>query len=95
MRTLVKTLIGSAITLIMLTAMIWAVGIPFVEKFKQEVVAEATLDWENYRTEQELRKAMRYHGILITKQDKKYEWHFYRDGQKCRLFAYQHKKERR
>ena len=39
-------------------------------------------------TKQELRKAMRHHGILFAQQDDSGEWYFMRDGKRCRLFAY-------
>ena len=40
-------------------------------------------------TQEELKQAMRYHGITYAEQDSNGEWIFYRDGQRCRLFAYQ------
>jgi hypothetical protein len=39
-------------------------------------------------TREELRKAMRYHGILFAKKDDSGEWYFLRDGKHCRLFAH-------
>ena len=39
-------------------------------------------------TRQELRNAMRFHGILIARQDENHEWYFIRDGKRCPLFAY-------
>jgi hypothetical protein len=39
-------------------------------------------------TQEELRAAMRFHGILVAKQDENYEWYFIRDGKRCPLFAY-------
>jgi len=36
----------------------------------------------------ELRKAMRFHGILFAKEDENHEWYFIREGKRCRLFAY-------
>jgi len=39
-------------------------------------------------TRGELKKAMKYHGILYAERDKNGEWYFIRDGQRCRLFAY-------
>jgi hypothetical protein len=39
-------------------------------------------------TKEELRKAMRYHGILFAEQDDKGEWYFIRNGKRCRLFAH-------
>jgi len=42
--------------------------------------------WEP--TRQELRKAMRYHGITFAEQDDNREWVFIRSGKRCRLFAY-------
>jgi len=38
-------------------------------------------------TRQELRKAMRHHGILFAQEDDNGEWYFIRDGKRCRLFA--------
>jgi len=38
-------------------------------------------------TRQELRKAMRHHGVLFAQQDDNGEWYFLRDGKRCRLFA--------
>jgi hypothetical protein len=40
-------------------------------------------------TREELKVAMRYHGVRFAEQDNNGEWYFYRDGQRCRLFAYQ------
>jgi len=42
----------------------------------------------------ELRKAMRYHGILFAQEDEKHEWYFMRDGKRCRLFGYLNKVKR-
>ncbi|WAC06598.1 MAG: hypothetical protein OS130_10065 [Thermodesulfobacteriota bacterium] len=42
--------------------------------------------WEP--TRDDLRKAMRYHGILIAQEDEDHQWFFIRDGKRCRLFAY-------
>jgi hypothetical protein len=42
-------------------------------------------------TREELRKAMRYHGILYAEQDDNGEWYFIRDGKRCRLFVYKEK----
>ncbi|WAC07479.1 MAG: hypothetical protein OS130_14865 [Thermodesulfobacteriota bacterium] len=39
-------------------------------------------------TREELRNAMRFHGILIAKQDENHEWYFMREGKRCPLFAY-------
>jgi hypothetical protein len=39
-------------------------------------------------TREELRNAMRFHGILVAKQDENYEWYFMRQGKRCPLFAY-------
>ena len=44
-------------------------------------------------TREELRNAMRFHGILIAKQDENLEWHFMRDGKRCPLLAYSKKQE--
>jgi hypothetical protein len=38
-------------------------------------------------TRQELRKAMRHHGVLFAQQDDKGEWYFVRNGKRCRLFS--------
>lgn len=38
---------------------------------------------------EELRQAMRYHGVLFAEQDESGEWYFRREGKRCRLFAYQ------
>jgi len=38
-------------------------------------------------TRQELRKAMRHHGVLFAQQDDNGEWYFMRNGKRCRLFA--------
>lgn len=47
-------------------------------------------------TREELRKAMRYHGILIAMQDEKnHEWYFIRDGKRCSLFSYLKNRQRR
>jgi hypothetical protein len=40
------------------------------------------------RTREELRNAMRFHGILVAKQDENHEWYFMREGKRCPLFAY-------
>ena len=37
---------------------------------------------------EELKEAMHYHGVTFAEQDTDGEWYFYRDGQRCRLFAY-------
>ena len=42
--------------------------------------------WEP--TREELRKAMRYHGVTFAEQDDTREWVFIRGGKRCRLFAY-------
>jgi len=42
-------------------------------------------------TRDELREAMRYHGILFAEQDETGEWIFIRDGKRCRLFTYKEK----
>jgi len=39
-------------------------------------------------TREELRQAMRYHGILFAERDDTGEWYFLRQGKRCRLFAY-------
>ena len=39
-------------------------------------------------TKEELRKAMRYHGILFAEQDNRGEWYFIRNGKRCWLFAH-------
>lgn len=39
-------------------------------------------------TREELRNAMRFHGILVAKQDENHEWYFMREGKRCPLFAY-------
>jgi hypothetical protein len=39
-------------------------------------------------TREELRNAMRFHGILVAKQDENYKWYFMREGKRCPLFAY-------
>jgi hypothetical protein len=47
-------------------------------------------------TREELRKAMRFHGILVAKQDENHEWYFVRGGKRCPLFSYlknQHNKQ--
>jgi len=47
-------------------------------------------------TREELRDAMRFHGILVAKQDENREWYFVREGKRCPLFAYlkkQHNKQ--
>jgi hypothetical protein len=44
-------------------------------------------------TREELRNAMRFHGILIAKQDENHEWYFMREGKRCPLFAYLKKQE--
>jgi len=42
--------------------------------------------WEP--TIEDLRKAMRYHGIFFARENENHEWYFVRDGKRCRLFAY-------
>ena len=43
---------------------------------------------------EELRKAHRYHGINLSEvDDETGEWIFWRDGKRCRLFAYLPKRE--
>jgi secreted PhoX family phosphatase len=42
---------------------------------------------------EELKEAMRYHGILYAEMDKNGEWYFVRDGKRCRLFAYAYKEK--
>lgn len=39
-------------------------------------------------TRDELRHAMKYHGILFAQQDEEGDWYFLRDGKRCCLFAY-------
>ena len=39
-------------------------------------------------TREELKVAMRYHGVRFAEQDNDGEWYFYRDGKRCRLFAH-------
>ena len=39
-------------------------------------------------TREEIKLAMRYHGVLFAQQDDKGEWYFSRNGKRCRLFAY-------
>jgi len=39
-------------------------------------------------TREELKHAMRYHGVVFAEQGNDGEWYFYRDGQRCRLFAH-------
>ncbi len=43
---------------------------------------------EEQPTREELRNAMRFHGILFAKQDENHEWYFMREGKRCPLFAY-------
>lgn len=49
----------------------------------------------NYRepTREELRKAMRYHGVFFAEQDDDREWYFVRNGKRCRLFAHLENRE--
>ena len=51
---------------------------------------DITVKPSDYRepAREDLRKAMRYHGILFAKQDYNREWYFIRKGKRCRLFAY-------
>ena len=47
-------------------------------------------------TREELRNAMRFHGIIVAQQDENHEWYFMREGKRCPLFAYlkkQHNKQ--
>jgi hypothetical protein len=44
-------------------------------------------------TREELKGAMRYHGILYAEMDKNGEWYFVRDGKRCRLFTYAYKEK--
>ena len=37
---------------------------------------------------EKLKKAMHYHGVTFAEQDHDGQWYFYRDGKRCRLFAY-------
>ncbi len=39
-------------------------------------------------TREELKEAMHYHGVQFAEQDNDGKWYFYRDGKRCRLFAY-------
>lgn len=50
---------------------------------------EATVQPSGMRepSSEELKVAMRYHGIQFAEQDENGEWYFYRDGKRCRLFA--------
>ena len=51
-----------------------------------DLTVEAPEYWEP--TQEELRQAMRYHGITFAEQDDNREWFFIRSGKRCRLFAY-------
>ena len=51
-----------------------------------DITAKPPDHWEPSR--EELRKAMRYHGITFAEQDDTREWFFLRSGRRCRLFAY-------
>jgi len=42
---------------------------------------------------EKLRNAMRFHGILVAKQDENHEWYFMREGKRCPLFAYLKKQQ--
>jgi len=42
-------------------------------------------------SEEDLRKAMRHHGILFAEQGEDGDWYFHRNGKQYRLFAYQGK----
>lgn len=44
-------------------------------------------------TREDLRAAMRFHGILVAKQDENHEWYFIRGGKRCPLFAHFKKQE--
>jgi hypothetical protein len=39
-------------------------------------------------TRNELKRAMRYHGIFAAKEEENRKWYFMRDGKRCQLFAY-------
>jgi len=39
-------------------------------------------------TREELKSAMKYHGVCYAEQDDTGEWYFYRDGNRYRLFSY-------
>jgi len=61
------------------------------------IESEVSLSDFEEPTREELRNAMRFHGILIAKQDENREWYFVRDGKRCPLFSYlktRHNKQR-
>lgn len=37
---------------------------------------------------EELRRAMRYHGIMSAERDEDGQWYFLRDGKRCALFGF-------
>ena len=39
------------------------------------------------RSEAELKRAMRYHGVLSAQENEKGEWCFVRDGKRCKVFG--------
>lgn len=36
----------------------------------------------------ELRRAMRYHGVMSAQRDEDGQWYFIRDGKRCQLFSF-------
>lgn len=41
-----------------------------------------------FRTSEEFAREHRYHGVYCSQWDGKKDWVFYRDGERCRTFAY-------
>lgn len=45
-------------------------------------------------TREELKDAMKYHGVQYAEEGDNGEWYFYRNGKRCRLFSYlEHSKQ--
>jgi hypothetical protein len=64
----------------------------FACSYDESKVTRSTTDEP---TREELRNAMRFHGILFAKQDENHEWYFDRNGKRCPLFAYLEKQRRK
>lgn len=70
--------------------MVKYIGILFITLIVACSGKDATVQHVGFEepSREELKKAMNYHGVAFAEQDRDGQWYFYRDGKRCRLFAY-------
>ncbi|MBU0907200.1 MAG: hypothetical protein KKE05_03525 [Nanoarchaeota archaeon] len=79
--------IGGLLFLVIMVIIVWC----FLEMIAPLDAKVIDPGYKN-RSVEELKSSMRYHGILIAKQDENHAWYFMRDGKRCSLFAYLERK---